>query len=421
MSDVPCGWEQTRLGNLGRYINGRGFKSSEWSDSGRPIIRIQNLTGSSSKINHYNGEVDPQYVVEPGDLLISWSATLGAYFWTGPQAVLNQHIFRVESYINKKFHKYLVDYILRDLMRKTHGSGMVHITRKPFDETPVFLPPLAEQGRIVAAIEQQFSQIDAGIAALETVLQGLRRMRAAVYRQIYDRALLQSQPRPLREICEFIVDGDHNPPKRTVEGIPYLTAKHVKHGHISTDGASFISQEEFALLRRRYDPQKGDVIVTCVGTLGEVAVVPDGLIFAADRNLAAIRPSTQVTPSFLEAMLRSPSLQKVLTVGSGSTAQPHLYLRDLRQLQVPVPALDMQESLIASLREQLAFADQLETDVKVALTRGERLRVSILAAAFSGKLVRQDGDEEPASILLKRIAEEWASSKGRMPTRTHKR
>jgi len=129
-------------------------------------------------------------------------------------------------------------------------------------------------------------------------------------------------------------------------------------------------------------------------------------------------PSAEVMPAFLEAMLRSPRLQKVLLAGSGSTAQPHLYLRDLRQLQVPVPALSIQESLVVALREQLAFVDQLETDIKAALERSERLRVSILAAAFAGRLVPQDDYDEPASVLLARIAAERASSNGRSLART---
>lgn len=90
-------WEDTTLGKLGRYINGRAFKTSEWSKAGRPIIRIQDLTGSNRNPNYYNGQIEDRYIVRPGDLLISWSATLGAYIWDGPEAVLNQHIFKVES------------------------------------------------------------------------------------------------------------------------------------------------------------------------------------------------------------------------------------------------------------------------------------------------------------------------------------
>ena len=78
MSELPRGWVPTQLGRLGAYVNGRAFKPTEWSETGRPIIRIQNLTGSTKTVNFFDGDVDKKYLVEPGDLLISWSATLGA-------------------------------------------------------------------------------------------------------------------------------------------------------------------------------------------------------------------------------------------------------------------------------------------------------------------------------------------------------
>jgi type I restriction enzyme S subunit len=167
------------LGELGTYINGRGFKKSEWGNQGRPIIRIQNLTGTARETNHFDGEVDERHIVRPGDLLVSWAASLGAYIWNGEEGCLNQHIFKVESYIDKRFHYYLLQDILDDLLRKTHGSGMVHITRKRFDETPVAIPDRDEQGRIVAKIEELFSDLDAGVAALKRAQANLTRYRAA--------------------------------------------------------------------------------------------------------------------------------------------------------------------------------------------------------------------------------------------------
>src|SRR6187401_3605922 len=86
---VPAGWTATPLGALGRYVNGRGFRRGEWCDSGRPIIRIQNLTGSGERFHHFQGDVDERHVARAGDLLVSWSATLGAYLWDGPEAVVN--------------------------------------------------------------------------------------------------------------------------------------------------------------------------------------------------------------------------------------------------------------------------------------------------------------------------------------------
>jgi type I restriction enzyme S subunit len=162
VSDLPHGWRSTTLGELGRYLNGRGFKKSEWRETGRPIIRIQNLTGSSDVFNHFDGEAEERYTARPGDLLVSWAATLGAYLWRGPEAVVNQHIFKVDSKIDTVFHKYLLDYKLAVLRQQTHGSGMVHITRGKFDATPVQVPvDISEQRRIVDVLEDHLSRLDA--------------------------------------------------------------------------------------------------------------------------------------------------------------------------------------------------------------------------------------------------------------------
>jgi len=93
---LPEGWEWKTLGEVARYINDRAFKPSEWEEQGRPIIRIQNLTNSSDTLNRYAGEVEEKYLIRDGDLLISWSATLGAFIYKGEEAVLNQHIFKVQ-------------------------------------------------------------------------------------------------------------------------------------------------------------------------------------------------------------------------------------------------------------------------------------------------------------------------------------
>jgi type I restriction enzyme, S subunit len=133
-------WTTTTLGALGKYVNGRAFKSTEWGASGRPIVRIQDLTGSNNRPNYFDGDVEERHVVRPGDLLISWSASLGAYLWNGPEAVLNQHIFKVESAINKRFHYHLARATIADLVRNSHGSGMVHVTKHVFEDTPVAIP-----------------------------------------------------------------------------------------------------------------------------------------------------------------------------------------------------------------------------------------------------------------------------------------
>ena len=120
----------------------------------------------------------------------------------------------------------------------------------------------------------------------------------------------------------LVTDRDHNPPRRVREGVPHLTARNVKGGYLVLDGCTFISHEDFAKVSRRYAPLPGDVIVTCVGTLGQTAIVPEGQTFSADRNLAAIRPNQAMLSSFLKAALDALGPQTVMQSASGSTAQP---------------------------------------------------------------------------------------------------
>jgi restriction endonuclease S subunit len=178
MTELPKGWVRTQMGEIGRYINGKAFKSQDWKSSGRPIIRIQNLTGSSAKFNYFNGEIEDRYVVRTGDLLFSWSATLGTYIWKGPEAVLNQHIFKVESNIDRTFHRYLLDFKIQEMLLQTHGSGMVHITKKSFDAIEVNIPPIDEQHQIVEFLEDHLSRLDISVSMADTMEKqsiGLRR------------------------------------------------------------------------------------------------------------------------------------------------------------------------------------------------------------------------------------------------------
>src|SRR5262249_55218422 len=90
MSEFPKTWPRKKLGDLGRYINGMAFKPTDWTPDGLPIIRIQNLTDPSKPFNRFAGEAPRRYLVRNGDLLISWSASLGSFIWNRGDAILNQ-------------------------------------------------------------------------------------------------------------------------------------------------------------------------------------------------------------------------------------------------------------------------------------------------------------------------------------------
>ncbi len=156
--NLPEGWAWCRIVDTGDYINGLAFKPGDWASAGRPIIRIQNLSGRNSQFNRTEREVDASVVVNPGDILVSWSATLGAFIWQGEQGVLNQHIFRVtpSGVMHKQYLYWLLKWAIKVLADSDHAHGLVmaHINRGPFLAQPVGLPPLAEQRRIVAKIDE---------------------------------------------------------------------------------------------------------------------------------------------------------------------------------------------------------------------------------------------------------------------------
>ena len=210
----------------------------------------------------------------------------------------------------------------------------------------------------------------------------------------------------IEQLARVVVDGDHNPPQRVSAGIPHLTAKNVKNGFLQTDGCTFVSLEGFEQTRRRYDPIEGDVIVTCVGTIGSVAVVPSDFTFSADRNLAAIRAVLPVQSRWLKIVLGSPRLQQAMTKGSGATAQPHLYLGDLRSLAIPLAPLAEQVRIVEQVERALGIADHAAHEINRSVRQIDRLRQSVLSWAFEGKLVDQDPEDEPVLALLRRIREE---------------
>lgn len=148
--------KKVKLGEVATFINGYAFKPQDWSSEGKEIIRIQNLTKTSKEINYYSGAIDKKYIVEDGDILISWSGTLGVFQWCGKSAVLNQHIFKVvfdKIEIDKSYFKYVVEKGLQDAVKHTHGSTMKHLTKKYFDNIMVSYTNLREQQRIASELD----------------------------------------------------------------------------------------------------------------------------------------------------------------------------------------------------------------------------------------------------------------------------
>ena len=146
-----------RLGDVATYVNGYAFKPEDRGNVGLPIIRIQDLTGHAYDLGFYDGEYPSKIEINNGDILISWSASLGVYVWDKGKALLNQHIFKVvfdKVDIDKKYFVYAVRRKLDEMVMKTHGATMKHIVKKDFDETKIPYPTMEEQIEIAKKLDK---------------------------------------------------------------------------------------------------------------------------------------------------------------------------------------------------------------------------------------------------------------------------
>ena len=155
--------EKVKLGDVATYVNGYAFKPSDYSDSGLPIVRIQNLTGNAYRTNRYEGTLPEKFAIQDGDILISWSASLGVFEWNQGSAWLNQHIFRVvfnKAMIDKRFFVHQARFLIQKSQNLAHGATMKHLTKKVFEMLPFLYLGLNNQKMIAEQLDALDTQIN---------------------------------------------------------------------------------------------------------------------------------------------------------------------------------------------------------------------------------------------------------------------
>ena len=146
-----------RFGDVASFVNGYAFKPTDWGNEGLPIVRIQNLSGSGSSYNFYSGTYPQNIELNAGDILVSWSATIGIFEWNGPKALLNQHIFKVffdKMDIDPTYFRIAAEVPLRRATSLVHGSTMTHLTKKTFDEIKMPVPSKEMQKEFANFVKQ---------------------------------------------------------------------------------------------------------------------------------------------------------------------------------------------------------------------------------------------------------------------------
>jgi len=385
---MRAGWKIEKLGNLASYVNGYPFKPTDWGVEGLPIIRIQNLNSARGEYHYFKGTILPRYKVCKGDILISWSASLGVFPWNGPDALLNQHIFKVvfdKEEINKDFFVYAVSYKLDEMKKLVHGATMQHITRGKFDGIDIPIPPLPEQQRIVDVLDQEFAKIDALKANTEKSLQAAKDLfQATMKKELEPKAGWKQYC--LKDVCTEYGDYGMSLPSKPYDGIRYLRITDITEwGYLNDDRVSVDADN----VEERYMVKNGDILFARTGaTVGKTLVYEDkfgGCCYAG--YLIRYRPDQSIVlPRMLYFITHSASYYEWVAISQKSATLPNISAKLYNAYELMLPSIKEQERIITRLDDLNDKCQTLQENYKKILALCDDLKQSLLRKAFNGEL-----------------------------------
>ena len=339
--------EQKRLGDIATYINGYAFKPEDRGSTGLPIIRIQDLTGNAYDLGFYDGKYPEKIEINDGDVLISWSASLGVYIWNRGKGLLNQHIFKVvfdKCEVNKQYFVFAVKHKLKEMELKTHGATMKHIVKKDFDNTVIPFPTVEKQADIAYIL----SKIESIVEFRQQELQQLDDLIKARFVELFGDPVINSMGWKKAligddcfvtklagfEYTQYINYEDSG-------DVVMVKAQNVKNGKLNRKELSFISNEvSDSLPRSQLAP--GDVVMTYVGAnIGDVAIIDNEYKYHLAPNVAKIRPDSERYNS-IYFMYMLMLLNAYIVKNSADTAKAALGMERIRKLNVFVPPIELQ-------------------------------------------------------------------------------
>lgn len=305
------------------------------------------------------------------------------YLWR----FLRQHSFRAEA--------------------EPHMTGAVGQRRVPRDflaEYALPLPPRAEQRRIVAKMDALTARLSRARAELDRISSLVDRMVKSAYQRAFNNGSPMERLDDVVPSNAPIIYGILQPGPHVANGIPYVRPTEIDNGKVKL---AELRRTTAAIAERykRATIKTGDIILTIVGTIGKVAVVPSEIDGGnITQSSCRIRPdNTKIRPDYLRHWLLSPFAWAQYNSGRLGTAVPRLNLRDVRAFKIGVPSMKEQDSIAKQLDIVTAKAARLEAEIARAGALFDRLEAAIMAKAFRGELVPQDPTDEPASSLLARI------------------
>jgi len=256
-----------------------------------------------------------------------------------------------------------------------------------YSKIKVLIPPLDEQFRIVARIEELFSELDKAVDTLKTTKEQL-----AVYRQAVLKNAFSCLPETVEmdKIADMIdPQPSHRTPPEYKNGIPYIGIGDIDYQNkkINFEDARKVSPEVLDEHLHRYTIHKGDFVMGKIGTIGKPYKIPDEQNYALSANVILIQPNKEkIYPEFLFWQFSSSLVTKQLTLGAKATSQPAFGIKKARLLSIKICELEKQFKIIKRLEAEMSCCDNIEKTVDTALAQADAMRQSILKQAFEGTM-----------------------------------
>lgn len=373
MTDKPqFDGQGVKLGDVATYINGYAFKPADYSLNGKQIIRIQDLTGNAYQTNNFAGELDDKYLVSSGDVLISWSASLGVFEWNKEEAWLNQHIFKVvfnKLPVDKRYFIHQARYVINKGAMLAHGATMRHLTKKVFESLPFSYPNRSEQ----LTIAKRLDDIQRQIYLAEKQISKLDSLVKSRFVEIFgDFACYETKP--LIKCVDCIEAGKS--PKCLA-----FSRKMAEPGVLKLSAISsgvYCENENKALPRSvslTIDKvvHANDILLSRKNTpelVGRSVLVKhtDGNIMFPD-IIFRMHPLPPINAMYLSYLLAGPLLHSIQSLAHGSAkSMSNIPKSELAKLSIPIPALNLQN-------EFANFVSQVDKSRFVAQQQIEKLQM----------------------------------------------
>ena len=407
IGDTPSGWSQTKMKYVGDYINGYPFKPSDWGDTGRLIIRIQNLTKGRGSENFYDGEIDSKYIIKTGDYLFSWSTTLGLFEWKREEGVLNQHIFKVElnDILTRKFYYWVIQGVIKELSNESHGSTMTHLTKDVFGNIRLPLPPLSEQHQIVSYLDTKTSLIDSLIEKTQRKIELLKEKRTSLINEVVTKGLNPNVEMKYSGV-EWIGEIPSHWELRKGSTIGnYSKGKGIKKDEVKETGLPCIRYGEiYTKYNHKFESvetfidegvtdikvKKGTLFMTGSGELLEdigkcVVYVGNGEIYVGG-DIIILKPFNEFDSEFLSYQINSECIRIQREQNGRGGIIVHIYSKNFKDMWFPTPPTSEQQKIVDYLDEQTQLIDKTVSIEEKRIELLKEYRQSLISEVVTGKL-----------------------------------